>query len=109
MYEVKIPEQLQLSLWKYFNACAKSAWKLVFLYTCIYIPLRYLLKGEREIKELCYEIKQIFFFSFIDIQNGDIKHLMCGWSRDWTLTYGLVIKLKSRNKDKVRQKELLAF
>lgn len=29
--------------------------------------------------------------------------------RDWTLTYGLVIKLKSRNKDKVRQKELLAF
>lgn len=49
-----------------------------FIYTCIYIPLRYLLKGEREIKELCYEIKQIFFFSFIDIQNGGIKHLMCG-------------------------------
>lgn len=29
--------------------------------------------------------------------------------RDWTLTYGLIIKLKSRYKDKVRQKELLAF
>lgn len=51
--------------------------KLVFL--CIYPP-RYPLKGEREreIKELCYEIKQIFFFSFIDISNRDIKHLMCG-------------------------------
>lgn len=48
--------------------------KLVFLF--IY-PLRYQLKGEREIKELCYEIKQIFFFSFIDIPNRDIKHLMC--------------------------------
>lgn len=50
-----------------------------FFFIHVYTPpLRYPLKGEREIKELCYEIKQIFFFSFIDIQNGDIKHLMCG-------------------------------
>lgn len=75
MYKVKFLSNYNYHCENILMPVQKVLAKLVFL--CIYPP-RYLLKGEREIKELCYEIKQIFFFSFIDKPNRDIKHLMCG-------------------------------